>query len=131
LLEWLRRDGASAFQTHLLAHDGVLTIDSSKSSGELRERRLLVQAAYRGHPIVAVVDIPGAHRQSLFEAAVTAYSALRSPEEDGGPGLEVQAIANLDVGSYDILEAWDTRGNSLRTGRVGLSQAMNLLTFRM
>ncbi len=130
LLAWLRRDGASAFQTHLLAHEGALTIDSSRSSPTLRERRLLVQAEYQGHPIVCFVDIPGQHRQSLFEAAVTAYVALSTPEGKGGPGLRVVSIANLDVGSYDILQAFDDRGSLIRSGPVSLSSAMNLITVR-
>ena len=79
---------------------------------------------------MAFVDIPGQHRQSLFEAAVTAYAALNTPEAEGGPGLRVLAIANLDVGSYDILAAFDDHGRSLRSGPVALGSAMNLITVR-
>jgi hypothetical protein len=131
LLSWLRKDGASAFQTHLLAAEGRLVIDGDRASGTLRERRLLVDAHYRGHPITVVVDIPGAHRQSLFEAAVVALKSLETDEADGGPGLEVRAIANLDVGSYDILEAKQPDGTLLRRGPQPLSKAMNLLVVRM
>jgi hypothetical protein len=131
LVRWLRDDGASAFQTHLLAANGQLVIDGARASGELRERRLLVDAAYRGHPITVFVDIPGAHRQSLFEAAVVALRALETPEDQGGPGLSVRAIANLDVGSYDILEATSTEGTLLRQGPQPLNKAMNLLVVRL
>ncbi len=131
LVSWLRQDGASAFQTHLFAADGVLTIDGSRASGTLRERRLLVDATYRGHPITAIVDIPGQHRQSIFEAAVVALKALETDEASGGPGLTVRSIANLDVGSYDILEAYATDGTLLRKAPQPLSSAMNLLVFRL
>lgn len=131
LLTWLRKDRASAFQTHLLAAEGQLVIDGARSSGTLRERRLLVDAHHRGHPITVIVDIPGSHRQSLFEAAVVALKSLETSEEAGGPGLEVRAIANLDVGSYDILEASSTEGTLLRQGPQPLSKAMNLLLVRM
>ena len=131
LLTWLRQDQASAFQTHLLAADGQLVIDGDRSSGTLRERRLLVDAHYRGHPITVFIDIPGAHRQSLFEAAVVALKSLETSETEGGPGLEVRAIANLDVGSYDILEAQNPDGALLRRGPQPLSKAMNLLLVRM
>lgn len=131
LLTWLRKDGASAFQTHLLAADGRLVIDGDRSSGTLRERRLLVDAHYRGHPITVFVDIPGAHRQSLFEATVVALKSLETAETDGGPGLEVRSIANLDVGSYDILEARQPDGALLRRGPQPVSKAMNLLLVRL
>ena len=105
--------------------------DGDRSSGTLRERRLLVDAHYRGHPITVFIDIPGAHRQSLFEAAVVALKSLETSETEGGPGLEVRAIANLDVGSYDILEAQNPDGALLRRGPQPLSKAMNLLLVRM
>lgn len=128
LLRWLEEHDASAFQTHLLGSGGALAIDPGKASGELRERRLLVQAAYQGHPIVAVVDLPGSPKVSLFEAAVIAIQALRTPQEQGGPGLDVVAIANLDVGSYNALESWSDDGRTLRQSWKPLGETMNLVS---
>lgn len=130
LLRWLDEHDASAFQTHVLASELGLTIDASKSQPDLRERRLLVTARYRNNPIVAVMDIPGSNRQSLFAAAVATYAALTTPEAKGGPGLTVTGIANLDVGSFDILEARTMGGEVVRRGPVGIGGAHNLVTLR-
>ena len=127
LLGWLRSHRASAFQTHLLADRGALTIDKDKADPTTRERRLLVKASYGGNPIIAVVDIPGDHKKSLAEAAEVAMQALITPEP-AGPGFQVEAIANLDVGSYDILQAWSANGELRRSGPVALSEARNLVT---
>lgn len=130
LLDGLRRAGASAFQTHVLAAGGELAISGDRASPELRERRLLITARYGRSPILAVLDIPGASRMSLYEAAVVGLVTLETPESAGGPGLEVDGIANLDVGSYDILGAWTDQGELARQGPVSLAQAKNLLQIR-
>jgi len=130
LLAWLQDHDASAFQTHLLGYGGQLTIDEATASPTLRERRLLVQAAYRGHPIVAVVDLPGSPKVTLFEAAIIAIQALRTPEQEGGPGLDVVAVANLDVGSYNALTAWTDGGQVLRQSWKPLGETMNLVSIR-
>ena len=105
LLRWLEDNQASAFQTHLLVH-----------------------AEYQGHPLVAVVDLPGTPKTSLFEAAVIAIQALRAPESEGGPGLDVVSIANLDVGSYNALESWSDDGRTLRQSWKPLGETMNLVS---
>ncbi|RME23843.1 MAG: hypothetical protein D6798_12680 [Deltaproteobacteria bacterium] len=130
LLAWLQDHRASAFQTHLLGYGGRLTIDEATASPTLRERRLLVQAAWRGHPIVAVVDLPGTPKVSLFEAAIIAIQALRTPPDAGGPGLDVIAVANLDVGSYNALTAWTDSGRVLRQSWKPLGETMNLVSIR-
>lgn len=127
LLRWIDKNGASAFQTHLLGVGGQLAIDEAKASGTLRERHLLVQAAYKGHPIIAIIDLPGSPQVSLFEAAIITIQALRTPEDQGGPGLDVIGIANLDVGSYNALEAWTDEGKSLNRCPVALGETRNLV----
>ncbi|MCK6523714.1 hypothetical protein L6R49_20075 [Myxococcota bacterium] len=127
LVDWLREEGASAFQTHLLVSDGALVIDSGRASAELRERRLLVTARFGRSPIVAIIDIPGGSKMSLHEAALVSLHAMTTPAP-AGPGLTVEGVANLDVGSYDILQAFDSNGKVLRVGPVPISNAHNLLT---
>lgn len=127
LLDGIKRKGASAFQTHVLAANGKLTISGDRASPELRERRLLITARYGRSPLLAVLDIPGSARMSLYEAAVVGLATVETPEAQGGPGLKVEGIANLDVGSYDILGAWDDRGDQVHRGPVPLEQAKNLL----
>jgi hypothetical protein len=127
LTDWMDEHDASAFQTHLLLSGGELLLDPGRASPEQRERRLLVRAAYRDNPIIVIVDLPSAlGGYTLHEAMVLAKSALEAPD----PGLDVVAIANLDVGSYDVIEAWSPEGGSLRSGRVSLSVARNLITIR-
>ena len=127
LLDGVRRAEASGFQTHVLAANGKLTVSGDRASPELRERRLLITARYGKNPIVGVLDIPGAHRMSLHEAAVVAIATVEAPPSAGGPGLTVDGVANLDVGSYDILGVWTDDGVQERRGPVGLSEAKNLL----
>ncbi|NOY26601.1 MAG: hypothetical protein GXP62_12065, partial [Oligoflexia bacterium] len=128
LLQWLEDHHASAFQTHLLGTEGDLAIDPDKASPTVRERRLLVQAAYKGNPIVVIVDLPGTPKVSLYEAAVIAIQALRTPLDSGGPGLDVVGVANLDVGSYNALECWSDDGRVLRRSWKPLGETMNLVT---
>ena len=127
LTAWIEAEGASAFQTHLLVTPRGFAIDEETSDPDLRERRLLVQGAYNGSPVFAMVDLPGTSPVSLFEAAVIAARALETPESEGGPGWQVQAVANLDVGSYDILEVWGPMGEHRRGGPNPLSGAHNLV----
>lgn len=127
LIDWIKRQGASAFQTHVLVANGKLTISGDRASPELRERRLLITARYGRAPILAVLDIPGGSRMSLYEAAIVGLVTLETPEAQGGPGLKVDGIANLDVGSYDILGAWSDQGQRLRSGQVPMEQAKNLM----
>ena len=129
LVSWLEEEGASAFQTHLLVSETGITIDEETASPDQRERRLLVQCNYKGSPIVALVDIPGQNAVSLFEAAVIAKQALETPESQGGPGLTVTGVANLDVGSYDVLRVWNQGGGRVRDSPKSLSDAHNLILF--
>jgi hypothetical protein len=128
LRRWLREHRAWAFQTHLLYADGEPRIDAERANPEPRERRLLVDAEYRGHPIIVVVDLPSAvGGYSLYEAMAIVERALRTAQPDG-PELDVIGIANLDVGAYDILLAWNDRGEQLRVGRQPLHIGQNLIT---
>lgn len=54
--------------------------------------------------------------------------ALWAPQDQGGPGLDVVAIANLDVGSYNALESWSDDGRTLRQSWKPLGETMNLVS---
>lgn len=119
LMRTIQDDGGSAFQTFLLAGDGELRLNPDRSSQEIRERRLLVIARYKGNPIWCVVDLPQPElRQgyTLYQAAQVAMGALTTPEPEG-PGLEVLAVANLDTGAKDFLVARDGQGRVVRETR--------------
>lgn len=122
----------SAFQTHLLAGGGVLRLNPDRASQQVRERRLLVLAHYRANTILCVVDLPaGGIRQgfTLHDAADIAKHALETPEAQGGPGLKVEAIANLDTGAKDFLVARDGKGGVARLKAPETVVPSNLLLF--
>ena len=121
LVSWVQDEDVSIFQTHLLGFENDLAIDPSKASTTLRERRLLLSIEKNGVQGVSIVDLPQEPRPlSLSEAAATGLFALQQM------GWSVQGIANLDVGSYNILyRATKNHGESLAP--VSLDKAHNLL----
>jgi hypothetical protein len=128
VLRDVQSDGGSAFQTYLLAGDGELRLNPDRSSQEIRERRLLALASYKGNPILCVVDLPrGVLRQgyTLYQAAQIAMDALQTPGP-AGPGLTVSAVANLDTGARDVMVARDGQGRVVREGQLPLATATNL-----
>ncbi len=128
VLRDVQADGGSAFQTYLLAGDGELRLNPDSSSQEIRERRLLALASYKGNPILCVVDLPrGVLRQgyTLYQAAQIAMDALQTPGP-AGPGLKVSAVANLDTGARDVMIARDGQGRVVRQGQLPLETATNL-----
>jgi hypothetical protein len=121
LISWIQQENASVFQTHLLGFDNDLAIDPSKASTTLRERRLLATIERNGQLGVAIVDLPQTPRPlSLSEAAATTLFGLRQL------GWTVQGIANLDVGTYNILYRVQPR-KAESLAPVPLSKAHNLL----
>jgi hypothetical protein len=126
LIRWLEQHKASAFQTHVLFAEGEPRIRSGQASEEQRERRLLVEGRYRGRPLMAIVDLPGGTGgYTLFQAMEIAHGGLTAQD----PGWEVVGIANLDVGSYDILEVRAEGGDVVRQGPVGVERAHNLVVW--
>ena len=121
LISWIQQEDASVFQTHLLGFDNDLSIDPTKASTTLRERRLLATLERNGENGVAIIDLPQKPRPlSLSEAAATTLFGLRQL------GWTVKGIANLDVGTYNILYRVQPR-KAESLGPVPLSKAHNLL----
>lgn len=125
LLDWCREQRATLFQTQLLAFSDQLLIDASKARGQLRERRLL--ALIRDHKTAdlyhVIVDLPTPHNLAVIAKDI--FDLLQSR------GKKVEALLNLDVGSYNILEVYDQRGNPLASpkGPVPLNNATNLIVY--
>lgn len=125
LLDWCRERKATLFQTQLLAFSDQLLIDVSKARGQLRERRIL--ALVRDYKTAelhhVLVDIP--HPHNLAVIAKDLFDLLQSR------GKKVEALLNLDVGSYNILEVYDQHGNTLPSpkGPVSLNNATNLIVY--
>ncbi|GAK61317.1 uncharacterized protein U27_01217 [Candidatus Vecturithrix granuli] len=125
LLDWCRQRKATLFQTQLLAFSDQLLIDASKAKGQLRERRLL--ALIRDHKTAdlhhVIIDLPTPHNLAVITKDI--FDLLQSR------GKKVEALLNLDVGSYNILEVYDHRGNALSSpkGPVPLNNATNLIVY--
>ncbi len=70
-----------------------------------------------------LVDI--AHPHNLAVIAKDLFDLLQSR------GKKVEALLNLDVGSYNILEVYDQHGNTLPSPQrpVSLNNATNLIVY--
>lgn len=115
LLEWCRARKVTMFQTQLLAFSDNLLIDVGKAKPELRERRILAlvsEPASRGtqasiHHIIFNVVAPS----NLAVISEELFSTLKSRK------LKIEALLNLDVGAYNILQSFDDRGAPLNYTR--------------
>jgi hypothetical protein len=127
LLSWCRTRRATLFQTQLLVYGGELLIDPEKVKNQLRERRMLALVSDRdtGAAHHIVFDITQAVR--LDEPAVKLQEMLTRRK------LKVEALLNLDVGSYNILGVFDARRRLLPApqGPVGVDRATNLLVYTL
>jgi hypothetical protein len=125
LLAWCRTRRATLFQTQLLVYGGELLIDPEKVKNQLRERRMLALVSDRdtGAAHHIVFDITQAVR--LDEPAVRLQEMLSRRK------LKVEALLNLDVGSYNILGVYDARRRLLPApqGPVSVDRATNLLVY--
>jgi hypothetical protein len=125
LLEWCRSTRATLFQTQLLAYSDQMLIQRSKATTNLRERRLLalMSDARTGQTHHAIFNIKQSVNLAEISEEIFALIADRNKK--------VEAILNLDVGSYNILETYDERGRPIRGawGPVSVSEATNLIVY--
>ncbi len=125
LLKWCRDHKATLFQTQLLAYSDQMLIDVKKARGQLRERRILVLVRDRGtydlHHVI--FHIPTPHNLAVLAQEV--FDLCQSRKK------RVEAILNLDVGSYNILRVFDQRGRILSKpqGPVNINKATNLIIY--
>lgn len=125
LLHWCREHKATLFQTQLLAFSDQLLIDVTKAKGQLRERRLLGLVRDRNtrrlHHVI--FDIPKPHNLAVI--AKNIFDVLKSRRK------KIEAILNLDVGSYNILNVFDQQGKLLSKprGPVNINAATNLIIY--
>ena len=125
LLQWCKDHRATLFQTQLLAYSDDLLIDPAKAKGQLRERRLL--ALVRDQATAAlyhvILDIPT--QSNLAAIAKDMLDLFHSR------GKKLEALLNLDVGSYNILQVFDERQRVLSQpqGPVGIDKATNLIIY--
>jgi len=121
-IEWAKEERASCFQTHLLAADGALAIDPDRASPEPRERRLLATIKRGRDRGMALIDLPADPRPvSIAEAGAIGLKVLDTA------GWEVEGLANLDVGSFNILVSTTGSSRVDRIGPLPPSKAHNLV----
>jgi hypothetical protein len=127
LLAWCRTHHATLFQTQLLLYGDELLVDPEKVKNQLRERRMLALVSDKktGAASHVVFDITQAVR--LDEPAVKLEELLSRRQ------LKVEALLNLDVGTYNILGVFDARRRLLPEpqGPVSVERATNLLVYTL
>jgi hypothetical protein len=124
LIAWAKSSGATLFQTQLLAHNNQPLIEISKAPNQLRERRLLVM----------ISDASGGLHNVIFSVNVNKNLAVITEEIFDvmkARNKKVEAILNLDVGSYNILRVMDAAGKEVAPlrGPVSIYKATNLVVF--
>jgi len=109
----------------LLAFSDRLLIDVGKAKGQLRERRILALTSDRRSGAVyhVIFDIPASYNLAVIAEHLFRLLTHRRHK--------IEALLNLDVGSYDILNVFDPSGNLLANprGPVDLSRATNLIIY--
>jgi hypothetical protein len=125
LINWATKYGATIFQVQLLSYSDQLLIDSRKAPNQLRERRILVLFSNKksGEVHHAIFNIESAY--NLAKVTEEIYAIISSRNN------KVEAILNLDVGTYNIMNVFDRNGQILNNirGPVDISTATNLLVY--
>lgn len=125
LLSWCRDVKATLFQTQLLAYSDKLMIHPSKAKSQLRERRILALFSDRNKGTVhhAIFNVEASYELATIAEEVYGLIASRNKK--------IEAILNLDVGSYNILEVYDDKEKRLNyvRGPVKISDATNLIVY--
>jgi len=125
LLNWATSYRATIFQVQLLAYSNKLLIDSKKAPNQLRERRLLALFSDNGNGDVqhAVFNIESSYNLATITEEIFGIIAIRNKK--------IEAIVNLDVGTYNILNVFDANNRMLQhiKGPVDISTATNLLVY--
>jgi hypothetical protein len=127
-IEWAKNHEATVFQTHLLVHKNVLTINpglNGTNSRTARERRFLaVGTDKKGKTIHCIVHCT--EYATLYDGTARTKTFLNEYKD-----LNVTFMINLDTGNQDVFELYNkncTVNQSIK-GRVSVSRAINLLAY--
>jgi hypothetical protein len=125
LLQWCQANHATIFQTQLLAFSNNLTINREKAKPQLRERRILALVSDPQTNEVHHVLFNFPNQQNLADISKEVFDILASR------GKKIEAVLNLDVGAYNILNIFDDNGNVLNDikGPVEVDRATNLIVY--
>lgn len=124
LVKWIKNEKLSVFQTQLLAYSDRLSIDELLAPKTKRERRILVLASNQKGQVFNIIF----HIEKQYSLATISKIIFQTIKKRH---LKVEAMLNLDVGSYNILEVYDTNENRLSkpTAPTSKDKASNLIIF--
>jgi hypothetical protein len=111
LLDWCRTRKVTMFQTQLLAFSDKLMIDPGKAKPEPRERRILSLISPEPgsnnpasvHHVIFNIVAPC----KLADISEEIFVTLKKRK------MKVEALLNLDVGAFNILQTFDDHGTPL------------------
>lgn len=119
-IKWAENHGATLFQAHLLYDkNGICFPDEAKLRGKTSERRYLAVATKEGVAYHIVADIPSDEHFN--------HGGEKVGEILTGKGFKVYGVINLDVGGYNLLQAYDDQENVIRKTDHPLSSTTNLI----
>jgi hypothetical protein len=122
-ITWLRTEGVSGFQTHLLVKNDQSAIQPDKTSESRRERRfLLYMRDVRKQRVIAFLDVPNSEAISFIEATAIIQRLMHDAYH-----YSVEAAVNLDTGSFDILRVQSDAGAVIFQTSVDIDKATNLV----
>ena len=123
---WAQNNGATVFQTHLLAWNNELSFKSNYATKPAtRERRFLaIGYAPNGDVIHCIVHKP--EYQSLYESSKKVLNFLKTRKR-----LRIVALLNLDTGMQNVCTVFTKSGavNKMIQGPTRVSDAENLLVY--
>jgi len=123
LLTWAKDKKATLFQSHMLAFSDKITISSTRSNTQQRERRLLTLCSdiKTGEVHHIVFNVTSAF--SLYDISQEIFSMMKKRNK------KVEGIINLDVGSYNIMHIYNNTGKIIKNAPVNINTATNLLVY--
>lgn len=124
LLDWAESEGATIFQTHLLAYDNKLKMNRT-ARVEKRMRRTLVLAKDSSGNLFHMIFY-FKNKVYMYDLGRDLLQYLRDDK-----GMDVVGILNLDTGMYNVQEVWDDKGNNKSDlkGDTQISSASNLVVY--
>lgn len=124
LVQWCRNSHVTAFQTQLLALGDELLISPKKAPKERRERRLLATVSSASGEVEHII-FNFTSGKNLAIVTIEIFEALQKRRK------KVEAILNLDVGNFNVLEVYDINGNPIPEvrGTKNVNTATNLLVY--
>jgi hypothetical protein len=125
LIKWCQKYKATLFQTQLLAYSDELLINIKKAKPQLRERRILTLARDKKNNQLHHIIFHITANSNLAVLSKEIYDMLTKR------GKKIEAMLNLDVGSYNILNVFDHKSRLLPAlnAPISIRSATNLIVY--